>query len=98
MLSDSINTNATSAAENSVGRPNFVALTRLCFHRATTRARAQQARLFELNAARDLALLSADADDSTEARERLRCVADWFPAALDVRVLAESRGLLPWTG
>jgi len=67
---------------------------KLCFERAIARSRDQQARLFELRAARDLVKLSAEVGDSTEARERLRSVVGWFPAALDVPILAECRALL----
>jgi len=67
---------------------------RLCFERAIARSREQGARLFELNAARDLAKLSAESGNATEALERLRSVVDWFPATLDVPVLRECRALL----
>jgi len=67
---------------------------RLCFDRALAQARKQGARLFELNAARDLAELSADASDATEALAQLRSIVDWFPATLDVPLLAECRALL----
>ncbi|HKM73561.1 MAG TPA: AAA family ATPase [Stellaceae bacterium] len=67
---------------------------RLCFERAIARSREQGARLFELNAARDLARRSAEAGDTTEAFDRLRSIVDWFPTTLDVPVLAECRALL----
>ena len=67
---------------------------RLCFERAIARSRDQQARLFELHAARDLVRLSADAGGSTEALEKLRSIVDWFPADLDVPVLSECRAVL----
>jgi class 3 adenylate cyclase/tetratricopeptide (TPR) repeat protein len=67
---------------------------RLYFERAITQSREQGARLFELNAARDLAELSAEAGNATEAREGLLSIVDWFPAGLDVPVLAECRALL----
>jgi tetratricopeptide (TPR) repeat protein len=67
---------------------------RLCFERAIVQSREQGARLFELNAARDLARLSNETGDNSEARERLRSLVDWFPATLDVPVLAECRALL----
>ena len=67
---------------------------RLCFERAIARSREQGARLFELNAARDLARLSAKVGDATEAMEKLRSIVDWFPPTLDVPVLAECRALL----
>ena len=67
---------------------------RLCFERAVARSRDQRARMFELHAARDLVRLSAEAGGSTEALEKLRSVVDWFPADLDVPVLAECRALL----
>jgi tetratricopeptide (TPR) repeat protein len=66
----------------------------LYFERAIAQSREQGARLFELNAARDLAKLSAEAGDGTEAFEGLRSIVDWFPAALDVPVLRECRALL----
>jgi tetratricopeptide (TPR) repeat protein len=67
---------------------------RLCFERAIACSREQRARLFELNAARDLAKLCAETGDATEALGRLRAIVDWFPATLDVPVLAECRALL----
>jgi len=70
---------------------------RQCYHRAIVRAREQAARLFELHAARDLARLDAQAGDATAALATLRSIVDWFPAALDVPVLAECRGLLGQT-
>jgi class 3 adenylate cyclase/tetratricopeptide (TPR) repeat protein len=67
---------------------------RLCFGRAIACSRKQRAHLFELNAARDLARLSTEAGDATEALERLRSIVDWFPATLDIPVLAEAHALL----
>jgi tetratricopeptide (TPR) repeat protein len=67
---------------------------RLCFERAIAQSREQRAHLFELNAARDLAQLEAEAGDATEALATLRGVVDWFPDTLDVPVLAECRALL----
>jgi tetratricopeptide (TPR) repeat protein len=67
---------------------------RLCFDRAIARSRNQGARLFELSAARDLAKLSAKTGEPGKALEELRSIVDWFPATLDVPVLAECRGLL----
>ncbi len=67
---------------------------RVCFERAIAQARDQGARLFELNAARDLAKLDLEAGDAGEALDQLRSIVDWFPAALDVPVLAECRALL----
>jgi tetratricopeptide (TPR) repeat protein len=67
---------------------------KLCFERAITRSREHGARLFELNAVRDLVILSAEIGDATEALERLRSLVAWFPASLDVPVLAECRALL----
>ncbi len=67
---------------------------RFCFERAIARARDQQARLFELHAARDVVMLSAEAGDSAEALEKLHGIVDWFPADLDIPVLAECRALL----
>jgi tetratricopeptide (TPR) repeat protein len=57
-------------------------------------SREQVARLFELNAVRDLARLAAEAGDVTEALGTLRAIVDWFPATLDVPALAECRALL----
>ena len=48
---------------------------RLCFERAIARSRDQQARLFELHAARDLAKLSAETGDSPDALEK--CDPSW---------------------
>jgi len=67
---------------------------RLYFERAIAQSREQGARLFELNAGHDLASLSAETGNSTEALEMLRSIVEWFPAALDVPVLAECRALL----
>jgi tetratricopeptide (TPR) repeat protein len=67
---------------------------RPCFERAIAQAREQAARLFELNAVRDLARLCADAGGSTDALATLRTIVGWFPATLDVPVLAECRALL----
>ena len=67
---------------------------KLSYERAIAQSRDQQARLFELRATRDLAQLSPKADGSTEVLEKLRSLVDWFPATLDVPVLAECRALL----
>ena len=67
---------------------------RLCYERAIVQSRKQGARLFELYAARDLARLSAETGDDAEGLQTLRSVVDWFPATLDVPVLAECRALL----
>jgi hypothetical protein len=39
-------------------------------------------------------MLSAEAGDSAEALEKLHGIVDWFPADLDIPVLAECRALL----
>jgi tetratricopeptide (TPR) repeat protein len=67
---------------------------RLCFERAISRSHEQGARLFELNAARDLVMLGAKPGDDAEALQTLHSIVDWFPATLDVPVLAECRALL----
>ena len=67
---------------------------RLCFERAMSRARDQRASLFELNAAHDLARLGAETGDAGEALEKLHPIVDWFPAILDVPILADCRALL----
>lgn len=67
---------------------------RLCFERAIMQSRDQRARLFELHAARDLVRLSVVAGGAADALERLCAVVDWFPASLNVPVLAECRTLL----
>jgi class 3 adenylate cyclase/tetratricopeptide (TPR) repeat protein len=67
---------------------------RLSFERAIAQSREQGARLFELNASRDLARLSIETGDGPEALQTLRSMVDWFPATLDVPVLAECRALL----
>jgi DNA-binding response OmpR family regulator/class 3 adenylate cyclase/tetratricopeptide (TPR) repeat protein len=53
-----------------------------CFERAIARSRAQQARLFELHAARDLVRLAIEAGLCTNAHEKLRTIVEWFPADL----------------
>jgi class 3 adenylate cyclase/tetratricopeptide (TPR) repeat protein len=67
---------------------------KLCFERAIAQSREQGARLFELNAARDLARLDKETGDEAEALQMLRSLIDWFPTTLDVPVLAECRALL----
>jgi class 3 adenylate cyclase/tetratricopeptide (TPR) repeat protein len=66
----------------------------LCFEKAVAQSRSQRARLFELHATRDLVRLTAETGDSTGAAEKLRAIVDWFPADLDIPVLAECRALL----
>ena len=66
---------------------------RLCFERAIAHSREQKARLFELNATRDLVMLSAQADSTSEALATLRAIVDLFPPTLDVPVLTECRAL-----
>ena len=56
--------------------------------------RGKGARLFELNAAGDLAKLAGEIGNGTEALAVLRTIVDWFPASLDVPILAECRALL----
>jgi DNA-binding response OmpR family regulator/class 3 adenylate cyclase/tetratricopeptide (TPR) repeat protein len=70
---------------------------RHCYERAIARSRDQQARLFELHAARDLARLSAETDGCTGEPESLRSIVDCFPPDLDIPVLAECRALLQQT-
>jgi class 3 adenylate cyclase/tetratricopeptide (TPR) repeat protein len=65
-----------------------------CFERAIAHARGQGARLFELKAAHDLAMLCAETSNATEALAKLRAIVEWFPATLDVPILAECRTLL----
>ena len=67
---------------------------RQCFERAIARSRVQRARLFELHAARDLVRLAIEAGRRAEAHEKLRTIVEWFPANLDIPVLAECRALL----
>jgi class 3 adenylate cyclase/tetratricopeptide (TPR) repeat protein len=67
---------------------------KLCFERSISHSREQRARLFELNAARDLAKLTAETGDANETLGQLRSIVEWFPATLDVPVLAECRALL----
>jgi class 3 adenylate cyclase/tetratricopeptide (TPR) repeat protein len=67
---------------------------KICYERAVARSREQGARLFELNATRDLARLSIKTGDRVEALQTLRAIVDWFPATLDVPILAECRALL----
>jgi tetratricopeptide (TPR) repeat protein len=67
---------------------------KLCYERAIARSREQQARLFELTAAHDLVMLGAATGDDAEALQTLRSIVDWFPATLDVPILAECRALL----
>ena len=75
-------------------REGRYAESRLCFERALARSREQQARLFELHAARDLARLSQKAGGANEALLQLQSIVSWFPVTLDVPVLAECRALL----
>ncbi len=56
--------------------------------------RGQQARLFELEAATALARLWQGQGRTTEARELLQPVYDWFTEGLDSRPLVEARELL----
>jgi DNA-binding response OmpR family regulator/class 3 adenylate cyclase/tetratricopeptide (TPR) repeat protein len=67
---------------------------RQCFEQAIARSRAQRARLFELHAARDLVRLTIETGHHAGAHEELRTVVEWFPADLDIPVLAECRALL----
>ena len=67
---------------------------RLCYERAIAKSRAQGARLFELNAARDLTRLGIETGHGDEALQTLRSIVDWFPATLDIPALAECRALL----
>ena len=67
---------------------------RLYFERAIARSREQGARLFELNAARELVMLSAEAGEAGAELERLRSIVDGFPATLNFPVLAECRAMV----
>jgi hypothetical protein len=51
---------------------------RLSYERAMVQSRDQQSRLFELRATRDLAQLSAETGDFTEALEKLRPLSTGF--------------------
>ncbi len=64
------------------------------FLRALEVARSQQARLFELRAARSLARLFRDQGRLEEARATLQPVYDWFTEGFGMPDLVEARGLL----
>lgn len=66
----------------------------VCFQRALSVARGQQARLLELRAATDLAGLWRDQDRSKEARQLLAEVYDGFTEGFDTADLREARNLL----
>jgi len=64
------------------------------FERALVAARAQDARWFELRAARDLARLWRDHGKTAEARELLAPVYDWFTEGFDTADLKDAKALL----
>jgi len=64
------------------------------FERALAVARAQEARWFELRAARDLARIWHDQGKSENARNLLAPVYDWFTEGFDTADLKEAKVLL----
>jgi predicted ATPase len=65
-----------------------------CFERALDVARGQQARSFELRAARSLARLWRDQGKRAEARDLLQPVYDWFTEGFDTQDLKDAKALL----
>src|SRR5271169_2358480 len=65
-----------------------------CYVKALQVARAQEARLLELRAARDLARLWAGQGRRAEARDLLAPVYGWFTEGFDTADLKEAKALL----
>ncbi len=70
----------------------------ICFHRALTVARRQQAKLLELRAARSMARLWQEQDRSDDARALLADVYDRFTEGFDTPDLRDTRALLDSLG
>jgi len=68
------------------------------FERALVVARAQEARWFELRAARDLARLWRDLGKTKQARDLLAPVYGWFTEGFDTADLKEAKALLDALG
>ena len=64
------------------------------YRRALTIARRQNAKLWELRAALDLARLWRDQGKRAEARDLLAPIYGWFTEGLDTPVLMEAKALL----
>jgi predicted ATPase len=69
-----------------------------CFHRAIEVARDQEAKTWELRAARDLARLWAGQGRRAEARDLLAPVHAWFTEGFDLPDLIEAKALLDELG
>jgi predicted ATPase len=65
-----------------------------CFGRALALARRQQTKSWELRAATSMARLWRDQGKSTEARDLLAPVYEWFAEGFDTRDLREAKALL----
>ena len=65
-----------------------------CYLKALEVARAQEARSFELRAARDLARLWGEQGRRTDARDLLTPVYGWFTEGFDTADLKEAKALL----
>ena len=65
-----------------------------CFHKALDIARQQSAKLFELRAATGLARVWQQHGKTTEARNLLAPVYEWFTEGFDTQDLQEAKALL----
>ena len=66
----------------------------LCYERALTVARQQQAKSWELRAAMSMARLWRDQGKRDAARDLLASVYGWFTEGFDTRDLKEAKALL----
>jgi predicted ATPase len=75
-------------------KPGDGAAAEAAFRRALETARSQEARFFELRAARELVRLLAERGERREAADLLGPIHSWFTEGLDLPDLKEAKALL----
>ena len=83
-----------SSGKSKVSRSQAEAEAEACFHEAIEITQKQQAKSWELRAATSLARLWQQQGKTTEARDLLAPVYNWFTEGFDTKDLQEAKALL----